>query len=254
MARRSRRDITRLVKLTYLQSVQVTEGDRPPEDFTQVGVNYSGLESAIPVVREDKRPPLEATLRTKFPYLASPERRRENDTGWMIARSWNQVLWDMVAWRLGIRELGLHAFTFAPVSSVVSVPAISPRPIAKVMLRTEETIPPDFLQDQAWIRYYVTFDDGKKWHRINPLGKPTRFEEDGQVVPRIITLDAERPDPDPEARNIEIKEDVFQVRLRIAMFADGNAKDSERKSPILHAYKLMIYPRAGLTGNGPGDI
>jgi len=249
------REITRLIKLTYLQSIQITESDRPAEDFTGVGSDFSGLESALSTIKkEKKRAPYEAVLDTLFPYTADPTRRREQDTGWSVVDIDKEVKWDIAVWRVGVRDVALNSFSFSEVASVVSVPAISPKPIWKITLKTDEIIPPQFDKNQAWILYYISFDEGTNWLRINPLGKPTRFTETGSVVPRIITVNSETPPNDPEFMNIITDEEHTQVRIKITLRRDPTLENSERLSPMLRGYKLLLYPVGGLSGSVPEQV
>jgi len=247
------RKIFRLVKLTYLQSLQVFDEVRPAEDFLSVGVNYSGLADVVPLIKKPTgQQNFADLLATKFPYASDPQKRREQDSGWVLGKIIKEVLWDVVAWRIGVRELALNSFVFAPVSSMVTVPAVSPRPIWKVALETRETIPSSFRASEAWIVYEVTFDEGQTWHRINPLGKPTRFAEDGSVVPRVITIGHETGAPDPETKSLPPAE-VRSARLRATLFSDTSSTGSDRLSPLLHQYRLLLYVRDGLTGSTPGE-
>lgn len=252
---RTIRELTRLIKLTYLQSLQINNGDRPAEDFLQIGINSSGLEAVLPEIK--KKPGLQTliqnVIKTKFPYSPDPKRRRVTDTGWSIGRIFKEIFWDVVTYRIGVREVGLNSYEFAESSSVVTVPAISPKPISKVVLKTEETIPSAYRATKAWIKYHVSFDNGQTWHAINPMDKPSRFDAQGKVIPRVLTVGSSSAFVNAETANIPSENDVYQVRLKISMEGDNEVDNPERLSPILHSYQLLIYPRGGLTGSSTGE-
>lgn len=242
------RQLTRRINLSYLQSIQITEGYRPPEDFFNVGSDFSPVAQFL----NDTRPQrvidrIGDFLGTKFPYNPDHQTRRAQDTGWVLTDQYEEVDWSKVAYRIGVRDIGLNSFEFAQVSSVVTVPIKSPKPIYKITLKAEEQIPEAFPATRAWIEYHVTTDEGKTWHRINPLGKPTRFTDEGEVVPRIITINAEIENADPEEMNLVSKEGVTSVRLRYTLYADPD-NNATGISPVIKSVQLLLYPRGGLSG------
>ena len=247
MAPQVDRELNRRVRLTYLQSVQVVEGDRPSEDFVNVGTDFSPLAGAKPK-NPRKRERIEEILSTKFGEPQSFQNRRASDTGWSITGSANEVDWSKVAYRIGIREVGLNSFQFAEVSSIVSVPIESPKPIWKIAMRARELIPASYDPQTAWIQYHVTVDDGQTWLRINPLDKPTRFEKNGAIVPRTLTINAEKPTVDPETMDLRLTEPVKRVRMRYTLFSDQNRPDANLVSPVIRGVQVLLYPRGGLSG------
>lgn len=245
------RELTRRIELTYLQSIEILEGMRPPEDFFNVGTDFSPVSQLSfgtkPRGKRNKKR-FEDILQTKFPYDPSSKVRNRNDTGWVLQEQYKEVDWSKVAYRIGIREIGLNSFRFAPVSSAVSIPAQSPKPIWKIVMRAKEEVPKEFSPTRAWIWYYVSIDDGVTWHRINPLDKPTRFTDDGEVVPRVLTINAEIASKDPEQKNLTSSEPVTSVRMKYVLFADQNLDDPTAVSPVLKSVQLLMYPKGGLSG------
>lgn len=245
------RELTRRIELTYLQSIEILEGMRPPEDFFSVGTDFSPVSKLTfgnkPGNKRNKKR-FEDILQTKFPYDPSTKLRNRNDTGWVLQEQYKEVDWSKVSYRIGIREIGLNSFSFAPVSSVVSVPIQSPKPIWKMVMRAKEEVPKEFSSSRAWIWYYVSADDGSTWHRLNPLDKPTRFSDNGEVVPRVITINAEIVSKDPEHKNIVSTDPVTSVRMKYVLFADTSLGDASAVSPVLKSVQLLMYPKGGLSG------
>lgn len=254
MARKRRtvtRDLTRRIELTYLQSIEILDGDRPPEDFFEVGTDFSPLGSLTfkdTTYGRRRKERFNDLLQTKFPYSPDTKSRRRTDTGWVLSDQYQEVDWSKVVYRIGVREIGFNAFEFAPVSSVVSIPIVSPKPIWKILLKTNEEIPSGFSPSRAWILYYVSTDDGVNWIRINPLDKPTRFSDTGEVVPRVISINSDVNSSDPETRNLTTDVPVTRVRLKYVLFADQNSADPTGVSPVLKSVQLLMYPRGGLSG------
>lgn len=246
MVRKVIREVTRRIRLSYLQSLQLVSDERPPEDFTRVGGNYSGLGAAIDASGPRQKAALQDIADTAFPVPTSQDERLRNDSGWVVGDLRKELALDVVSWRVGVRELGLHSFRFAPVSEMVRTPVVSPRPIEKVMLQVDETIPQAFNPTRSWAVYELSADEGRSWHRINPLGKPTRFDERGNVVPRVLTFDERATTADPETLLVPTEGEVRQIRLRITLYADPDVAD-DRLSPVIHGYELLVFPRGGLT-------
>jgi len=247
MAKEVVRSLSRVIKLTYLQSLEILEGDRQPEDFLAVGMDFSGLKEIQPKTpRQRKR--LDDILNTKFPSIQGLDSKNEKDTGWVMRGIHEEVDYSKVAYRIGIRELGLFSYKFAEVSQAVSAPISSPKPIAKVLLKTTEEIPAAFDPQRSWIIYEVTFDEGKTWHRINPQDKPSRFEDDGTIVPRVITVNT-GPPTDTATKDVQVDTDVRTVRLRYTLRSDRTIDPDGLSSPVIRSVKLLVYPVVGLSGS-----
>lgn len=249
MARRIlvERDLTRRVKLTYLQTLQLLEGDRSSEDFLAVGTDFSPVSKLNPK-KGGQRVKINQILSSKFAYDPGSTTGKDSDSGWVINNTYTEVDWSKIVYRIGIRDIGLHSFTYAEISSVVSIPINSPKPIWKILVKSKEDIPNNYNSQKSWIDYYITIDEGKTWHRINPVDKPTRFSSDGTVVPRILTINAETPGEDLESKDIRSDVPVKSVRIKYVLMADTSVDNADKSTPVLRSVQVLLYPLNGLSG------
>lgn len=232
--------LSREVKLTYLQSVQVTGGDADAGKLAGEGGGIGAVSSS----QSDPGSPGFLGIGASGPSSSS---RSANDTGWVISRQWRETSFDKVRYAIGIKDIGIFFYRFADSSEFVSVPFRSPKEIAKVQLRVIEQIPAIFKADQRYIEYYISPDNGNNWYQINPLDHPTITAPDGQIVPRTLTFNAEVGGVDDDLQKfVETDAPVFSVRYRVVLRTDSTVEDPDRYSPVLKKLSLMMYPKGGL--------
>jgi hypothetical protein len=232
--------LSREVKLTYLQTVQVAAGD---QDVGQLSGEGGGIGS---VSGSSSNPGSPGFLGIGA-SAASGAQSSANDSGWVISRTWLETHFNKARWPIGIRDIGVFHYRFAPISERVWKPFLSPKPIAKVQLRVVEQIPAAYPIDSTYIHYFISHNNGETWHRINPLDHPTAVEDGGQIVPRTITYNAEIGGVANELNKfVESPEPILSVRLRVVMFSAEDIPDADRYSPILKKVKVLMYPKGGL--------
>lgn len=231
--------LSRVIKLTYLQTQQVKGGGR---DLGQIVGEGGGVGSFNNNTSKAGSPGF-LGIGAEGSSSASSS---SSDTGWVISRSWDETYFDKVAWRIGVRDIGVYNYRFDSVSELVSVRYSAPKEISKVSLRVVERVPASFPVGQRYIEYYVTYDEGKTWLRINPLDHPT-LVVDGQVVPRIITFNPEIGGDSGELQKfVQTTEPVTGVRLRIVLRSAEDLEQADRHTPTVERYRLLIYPKNGL--------
>ncbi len=230
--------LSRVVKLTYLQSQQVRGGGR---DLGEL----SGEGGGVGNVSGGKSKSSAGFL--GFGASSSSTSFFASDSGWVISRVWEETYFDKVRYAIGIRDVGIFNYRFAEVSEFVSKPFRSPKELAKVSLRVVEQIPGAYPLGPRYIEYYITPDDGKTWHQINPLDHPTITGSDGLVIPRIITFNAEIGGDGGELQKfVETDEPVKAIRLRVVTRGSQDVESPDRHTPVLKRYRLLMYPRGGL--------
>jgi hypothetical protein len=173
------------------------------------------------------------------------------DSGWSVTKVWNQPQFDIVRYAIGIKELTIAQFTYEEVSEFVSIPWSSPKEIIKVVVNTSEFIPPNFPPGTYIECYIKPTIEGSTWIRINPLGNPSVFTQDGNLVPRIVNFNIEKP----ISARVEdsyiyteepIKELLFKAILKRPDTLDGSEVSADSYSPILKSYRILMTPRNGL--------
>lgn len=236
------RVLSREVKLTYLQSVMVRGGQRSAGELAGEGGGTGSYSGSASTPGSPGFMGIGASGGSS--YSAS-----SNDTGWVISRTWDETHFDKTRWAIGIRDIGAFNYRYAPTSEMVSQPFSSPRPIAKVSLRVVEQIPAIFPLGRRYITYYVSPDNGETWHEINPLDHPSYLDDQGRVIPRILTFNPDVGGPSGELRKfVETGSPVIQVRFRAVFRTAEGIDDPERYSPVLRSYRLQLYPFGGLSG------
>lgn len=232
-------EVTRLVRLSYLQTIAVSDDSTALGKLAGVseGRNTSAFAS-------DPGSPGFLGIGSEAPSSSSST---FSDSGWSISRTWLETVWDKIRWGIGIKEIGLFSYSYAETSEFVSVPYASPTPISKVSLKVDELIPTSFPNTQRWIQYFVSGDNGKTWIQLNPLDKPSLFGgNDVRPVPRIINFNPDfAKEDDDDNKYIKTTQPVSNVRLRVVLARPGG-NNNNLLSPILKSYRLMIYPTGGL--------
>lgn len=173
------------------------------------------------------------------------------ESGWTLTKTWNQPQFDIIRYAIGIKELTIAQFTYEQVSELISIPWSSPKEVIKVSLNVSEFIPRVF-PPGTYIEYYIKPNiSDYSWIRINPIGSPSVFNEDGTIVPRIINFNVERPISSRLEENYitteePVKEIVFRALLKRPNEIEGTTASADGYSPILKSYRLLMVPRNGL--------
>jgi len=173
------------------------------------------------------------------------------ESGWTLTKTWNQPQFDIIRYAIGIKELTIAQFTYEQVSELISIPWASPKEVIKVSLNVSEFIPRVF-PPGTYIEYYIKPNiQDFSWIRINPIGSPSVFNEDGTIVPRIINFNVERPISSRLEENYitteePVKEVVFRALLKRPNEIEGTTASADGYSPILKSYRLLMVPRNGL--------
>lgn len=236
--------LSREVLLTYLQSVQVTQGE---QNAGQLAGEGGGVGSVSGNASDPGNPGF-LGLYFLGGRPASSSSFASSDTGWTISRTWKETFFNKLRYAIGIRDIGVFNYRFGTVSEIVTVPFKSPKEIYKVELRVVEQIPSVYPIDKRYVEYYVTANDGDEWHRINPLDMPTITGEDGMIVPRTITFNPEIGSVANDlVKYVQTEKPVRALRLRMVLKASVDVPDADQHSPFIKTYKMFMYPKGGLS-------
>lgn len=270
--------LTKILKLTYLQSLAVYLGGATVKDFAgetegsqeTIKANSSMDRNAINKIHHkltDNKgvlagivllPPGLAGLigSTIGNALFGKKKKVETtinvkDSGWTISKTWAQPEFDLIRYAIGIKELVVSHFTYASISEIVSTPWASPKEISKVSLVVDEFIPQEFPVGNPYIEYYVKPEVADiEWIRINPIGSRTVYTSDNKIVPRIVNFNIEKPVSSKLEESFVItKEPVKEIRFKAILkrpetLANGTSAVSH--TPLLKSYRLLMFPRGGL--------
>lgn len=175
------------------------------------------------------------------------------DSGWNFVKSWKEPQFDIIRYAIGVRELTVSQFRYVPVSEFVSVPFSSPKDIQKVSLIVDQFIPSQFPPGVGYIEYYIKPEVADaEWIRINGVDLPTQYDENGNIIPRIITFNTEQSvNANLEESYIETGGEIKSIRFKAIIkrpetIEGNNEVSADSYTPILRSYKLLMYPRGGL--------
>lgn len=149
---------------------------------------------------------------------------------------------DVVAgWRycLGLRDINIYHNTFAESSELVSKPHKFDKPIEAIAMHVSEYIPEEFIEDIGqrydWVEYLISFND-VDWYPISPIHH--RAFGDEHIPPKIYTINTNYyDDPNELPHNIQLPEDVYQVRVKIILH---RPEDLELFTPLIEEYTLRV--------------
>jgi len=234
---------TKVIKLTYLQTLAISNQLASAQDL-----ETGAQEGEFAQVSGDSDGPSPLAFVPGFGIGLFGKKKKsvsvKTDTsGLQVKDQWLQPYFNRIRYGIGIRELTAAAYTFDQKSEFVSVPFVSPKEIIKVHCLVDEYIPPQFDQNQAWLEYFIRVEGEENFIRINPLNAPTRFDEAGEIIPKIINFNL----PKPTTAQLEDKfntteEPVKKIRFK-AVLTRPTDGDSENITPLLKSYRLVMTPR-----------
>jgi len=254
---------SKIVKFTYLQTLAI---DRGVTKVRKIAGETEGTEETTKGrdVRQNLSSKVEEGLNNVLdtiglPGISSPfgkkvtkdVKQTVKQTGWNVVKIWNQPQFDIIRYAIGIKELTIAQFTYEQVSELVSIPWSSPKEVSKVTLSVSEFIPKVF-PPGVYIEYYIRPNiKDFPWTRINPIGSPSVFNEDGTIVPRIINFNVERPissrlEDSYITTEEPVKEVIFRAILKRPDNIEGTTASADGYSPILKSYRLLMVPKNGL--------
>jgi len=235
--------INKVVKLTYLQTLAVSnnlantknleteskklssKSKEGKSTLAKVGVALGSVGGLLGVGKKSKK--------TKV-----------KTGGVKVIDQWLQPYFDKIRYAIGIRELSVSRYIFAETSELISTPYLSPKEIIKVHLLSDEYIPPQFDNNLAWIRYFIKPENSKEWIPISPLNGPTRFDDTGNIIPKILNFNLPKPTTAQlEDKFIYTDELVKIIRLR-AVLSRPQGGENDSITPLLKSYKMVFTPRS----------
>jgi len=238
-----RAEWTKVITLKYLQSVQILQGALSASEVAPV---TDGSSEANRNTNDMSTDNFFDSTQGKFidpggimkslglgggHDRVSSSSSQITDTGFYMKGYWVETFYDLIGYRIGIRELAAFMNQYETSSEIVSVPFYSPVDLKKVTLRVDDDVTGD-----TSIEYSVSPDDGKNWYRLNPLDKPSIYGDDGFSVPKTISFNIPG-NPGNEDKYVSTGAPVRKVLFK-AEFKSNSAQDT----PALRKYRLLMYP------------
>lgn len=238
--------MSRLVKLTYLQTVKTYFNNASVSEYA--GETESSASNVSSSSGGPKSGLLGFIVDLIFGTSQSSTSASTSDSGWRVAKQWLEVNYNKMRYAIGVRELSVFNYRFSPTSEFVSKKFTSPKEIIKAQLEVVEEIPAEFNPNQRYIEYYLSFDD-ENWHRVNPTDSPSLYLDDGQIAPEILTVnfDIAGSGPNQTVKNIATDSPATSVRLKVVIKNDPSLSNSESYTPVLKKYRVKLFPKTSLS-------
>ena len=136
---------------------------------------------------------------------------------------------------IGIRDVDFSLYAYEKSSEYVSKNYESITPIEAVTLKAEELIPQVFDENEDWVKYYISIDDGVTWYPIVPIGM---FKKEGYTR-YLINSGISKEFREDNVGYLEAAEDVYKIKTKIEIMRPTNIEDSEYYSPVVYWYKIF---------------
>lgn len=167
-----------------------------------------------------------------------------------IAKSWLTTHWDKARYSIGIRDIGMWAFTYDTQSEMISTPFRSPQPIRDISLEVDETIPKEFNEGRertSWIDYYISLGDDQDWYPIAPVNQRVTRTLEGNQIPVVIHVNSGIPpvERNPAEGYIDLDQEVDMVRFRAVLRRPTDITDADSFTPTLKSYRVLMTVRGG---------
>ena len=241
---------TEIVKLTYLQTLAISQNLAQTSEFETDSVFNESVSSK----KDDDfgfkeglhAGPIGATLGAINDVFGFGTKVSTSDTsestGAQIKDQWLQPEFDVLRYAIGIRELTASSYVFAPKSELVSIPYVSPKEIIKAHILVDQYIPPAFDQNVQWIEYFLKIEGEENWVKVNPLNSPTKFDANGDIIPKLINYNV----PKPSTAQVESKyqttaDPVKGIRFK-AVFTRPEGSEFQAMTPLLKSYRIIMSP------------
>ncbi len=162
---------------------------------------------------------------------------------------------------IGIRDIAISNVEYAQSSEILTVPFLSPVPIGSIILRTEELIPEEFgvifpadIRTKPWITYEISFNGGREFHPIAPVGNKPYFVTGPQnksfQIPTFIQINSDIPD---ERRDIypwgplgfidmDTSPRTILMNIKLERPPDTAGSFVTGLTPRLDAYEMIVNP------------
>jgi len=152
-------------------------------------------------------------------------------------------------WAIAIRDISVSGIEYAEEGVLYTDTYYMIQPIKSVSLKTKENIP---FKENKYIKYFVSFDEGKSWHQIKTMNNPEIIEtEEGGIVPSIIHLNSDvsedRRNAISEMSYVDV-ESPYSVKLKIEFSRPTDVEHAQFYTPMLDEYELnVLLDRTELT-------
>lgn len=142
-------------------------------------------------------------------------------------------------WAIGIRDISIYSTKYKQTSTLVSKKFLVPGGVDRVSIESNITIPSSYPTDTAWIRFYISPDDGNTWHQIS------RIQDDFFGIPEIIAYNDNTP-INLRIPGVKYYDTISTPNsLRVKIEIDQQFSDNTL-SPVVNDYRIKVKQRNSL--------
>ena len=135
---------------------------------------------------------------------------------------------------LGIKDVQIKQNTFSVNSEYISYPFKLDKPVKEISLSGSHRIPENFPNGE-WVKYYISVDSGKSWHRIYDQIS----DRSDAKVKYLVNSGTPAESQIVEVGYIEMGADITDVLVKIEISRpDGN--EYNKFSPVVYGYNLEV--------------
>ena len=190
-------------------------------------------------VRDDGDLSVQTFERVKGPVPLIDRIWEEKDTrsAYQNALIQRRELFNGKRWAIGIRDISAYSIQYVETSTMISKKFDIPGGVDRVALEADVELPSSYTTDRAWIRFFVSPDDGASWHQIS------RIQDDYFGVPEVIAYNDNTPAElrIPGIGYQETLNTATSVRVKIEI---DREPDDDTLTPTVKSYKLKVKQRS----------
>lgn len=140
-------------------------------------------------------------------------------------------------WAIGLTDVSIMKHTYKEEAKMISTPLRVGNIVDRVTLDdVNMTIPDEYTDEEQWLRFYISPDDGDTWHQISPV------QDDFNGVPEQIAYNDPTAEPFREANvgYFDVDGTVDTLRFKTEFTRPSGFSGT---TPILHSYTLKVLKR-----------
>ena len=172
-----------------------------------------------------------------------PEFRLNTDVGYNGVFTIPREESNRYRYAIGLADISLGLMEYDGSSIFISMPH-KIKKLGEISLEVNDFVPAEFGSGE-WMKYYVSFDNGVSYKRINPLNYNDIKFADNLIVPKVIYCNSDVPDEyknrNPSGFHAYYDSDmkIENVRLKVELFRPSGS-EYKNFSPILYSYILKV--------------
>lgn len=225
---------TRIYEHVILYNDSEGSGATPASTFNVVARDVGGERTPGPT------PPLSNPGKYYDMSATTVPNANPNDTSNRLIQIIKRIeLFKGKRWALGIRDVSVDLVTYREKSVMVSKPFRINGIVDRVAIDADTVIPANFSEEDVWIKFFVSPDNGLNWYQIS------RIQDDFLGVPEVIAFNDPLPEEFRETgiKYYTVNKPVDTMRVKIELSRPVASVSTASATPIVHNYRLKVRKR-----------